>query len=119
MPLTDTERLDTTTVPGTANFSMDDMRRACAKMEALRKKSLQGLAELAEMKCEVCGRKVTVTNAGHGDTLEVCRHIWEVLQRLPRATVSQPFSLSTLGGLRIQLFDDGPARWGFRRRSEA
>lgn len=112
----------TTTVPGTANFLMDDMRRAWVKMEVLgktfRKKQLQASAELVEMKCDVCGRNVTVTNAGHGDAVVVCRHIWEVLQRLPRA----PGPLnprSTFAGLRIELFDDGPARWGSKRRSGA
>jgi len=89
----------------------DMMARALAaktKMDALRAKELRSLAKVAEITCPACGRKVIVANRGFGDTLQVCEHIWNVLQGLPKA---KPQALDSLRGVRIELFDDGPARF--------
>ena len=104
----------TTNATPAASFSLDDMLRAAADFAALckahRKQDLRRSAEIAEMKCNVCGRKATVTGSFPQGTVVVCRHMWDGLQRLPRA-VGPVRSPSLLGGVRFELFDDGPARF--------
>ncbi len=109
-----------TTTSANANsasmMTLDDFRRVAAQFEAIRQASLRRSAEMVErMTCEVCGRKPTVTHEW-GETIIVCIHVWNALHRLPKA--KPPINgLPTLGlsspldGIRIELFDDGPARW--------
>lgn len=95
----------------TTEFSMKEARHAMEKMNTLQKKALRQSAEMvAQTTCSVCRRKPTVTRGGWGETVVVCRHIWDQLQTLPKATTPVD-PIATLAGLRIEVFDDGPARW--------
>jgi len=93
------------------DFSLDDVRRGMAKMRALQQKHLRKSAEMVEqVTCHVCGRKPTVTNNGFGETVVICRHIWEALKEQCQS-VESVHPLSPLEGVRFEVFEDGPARW--------
>ena len=68
----------------TSMMTLDDFRRVAAQFEALKRKHLRHSAEMVEKACGVCGRKPTVTHE-LGETVIVCVHIWDALQRLPKA----------------------------------
>lgn len=106
----------TTNSSSSSRVSLDDMRLAMVKFKALEKENLRRSAQMIErMKCDVCGRKPTVIRDGSGETVVVCRHTWEALQRFLKVTRSLALESlclpSLLSGLEIELFDDGPVRW--------
>ncbi len=102
----------TTASSCTMTIDWDEIKRVIAKFKTIEKESLRQSAEMVERTtCNVCGRKPTVTRDFCGEIVVVCPHIWYVLQRLPKAAEPpQPPSVLN-GGLRIEVFDDGPARW--------
>ncbi len=88
---------------------MESILAAATKMRAIQESSLRSAAKLAEMQCQVCGRKAIVRNAGFGETVVVCLHIWGEIQRLRK--VDSTSERSPLEGIQIEMFNDGPARW--------
>ena len=110
---------NSSTTSSTTGFTCDElletMRLARAKFDALEKEHLRRSAEMVEQTtCGVCGRKPTVTQDGYGETIVVCPHIWEALwKHVKPAEPHRSPSLypGPLGGVRFEVFDDGPARW--------
>lgn len=107
---TNANNCSTATMP-----TMEEFRQIAAKFEAIRRESLRRSVKLVEQACGICGRKPIVTDEG-GHAVVVCIHFWDALHRLPKAKppVNHPTGLalhSPLNGVRIELYDDGPARW--------
>lgn len=90
---------------------LQNMLEVRVKFDAIKKQELRDSSDMVQQTtCSVCGRKPTVTNDGSGETIVVCPHILEALKK--RCVSAEPSRLpSPLGGVRIEVFDDGPARW--------
>ena len=77
-----------------------------AQFDRIREKTLRSMAELAEIECPKCHRKVTVINGGD---IVVCEHLIAALrdkcEPAPPGMPLDPFATQ------VFLLDDGPARF--------
>ena len=96
-------------------IDVESLARIVRKFDRIRQKQLRRAAQLSEdMVCQKCGRRPIWKNSGFGDTMIVCRHIWDVIRarcehvpKLPGVQFGIPVKF---GGIAIVL-DDGPALW--------
>ena len=71
-------------------ISVDQLLKAASEAEDIREQSLRETAKhLAEVRCTVCGRQVTVCRASGRDAFAVCRHIAAALKRHAETAVVQ------------------------------
>lgn len=86
------------------------------KMEAVDRECLRNLSEWCEATtCHVCGRKPTITKRRLGaQSIVACEHLVSAIKSKFRAVPSPvpqaPFGVP-LGGIWLDVFDDGPRRF--------
>lgn len=93
----------------TFSISIAAMLQAVSKMEDLRQRYTQSLAELAKVKCTICRRELVVVHDEFGEVVVVCQHVWSALHHLSEP-VDSTRPLPPLVCTRFRLFDDDPTR---------